>query len=49
MLIFFPCFSGPLLALGLARDDAIEGWRNLLGPTKVEEAKEKAPERLVIS
>ncbi|XP_060586769.1 thioredoxin domain-containing protein 3 homolog isoform X4 [Ruditapes philippinarum] len=38
--------SGPLLALGLAREEAISGWREMLGPTKVEEAKEKAPESL---
>ena len=39
-------FSGPVLALGLARNDAIQQWRELLGPTKVSEAKEQAPESL---
>ncbi|KAL4217403.1 Thioredoxin domain-containing protein 3 [Mactra antiquata] len=37
---------GPLLALGLAREEAISGWRDLLGPTKVEEAKEQKPDCL---
>ncbi|XP_052079989.1 thioredoxin domain-containing protein 6-like isoform X32 [Mytilus californianus] len=38
--------SGPVLALGLARDDAVEGWRNMLGPKEVNKAKEEAPESL---
>lgn len=38
-------YSGPVLALGLARDDAIQGWRNMLGPKEVPQAKEEAPER----
>jgi nucleoside diphosphate kinase len=38
--------SGPFLVLALAREDAIEGWRQLLGPPNVEEAKEQAPESL---
>ncbi|KAJ8320307.1 hypothetical protein KUTeg_001894 [Tegillarca granosa] len=38
--------SGPLLALGLAREDAITGWRNMLGPTEVNKAKEEAPDSL---
>jgi nucleoside diphosphate kinase len=38
-------FSGPVYALGLAREDAIEGWRNMLGPKEVPKAKEEAPER----
>lgn len=37
--------SGPVLALGLAREDAITGWRHMLGPTEVEKAKSEAPER----
>lgn len=40
------CFSGPVLALGLARNDAISEWRKLLGPTKVSEAKEQDPQSL---
>ncbi|XP_053385450.1 thioredoxin domain-containing protein 6-like isoform X18 [Mercenaria mercenaria] len=38
--------SGTLLALGLAREEAVTGWREMLGPTKVDEAKEQAPESL---
>uniref|UniRef100_A0A8W8L7M3 Nucleoside diphosphate kinase-like domain-containing protein n=1 Tax=Magallana gigas TaxID=29159 RepID=A0A8W8L7M3_MAGGI len=37
---------GPVLALGLAREDAITGWRHMLGPTEVEKAKSEAPESL---
>ena len=35
-----------MLALGLARDDAISEWRKLLGPKTVTEAKEQAPQSL---
>ncbi|EDO26764.1 predicted protein, partial [Nematostella vectensis] len=28
--------SGPMMALCLAREDAIEGWRGMLGPKEVE-------------
>ncbi|XP_025103800.1 thioredoxin domain-containing protein 3 homolog isoform X3 [Pomacea canaliculata] len=38
--------SGPLLALGLARIDAIDEWRTMLGPKDVEEAKAIAPDSL---
>ncbi|XP_060065627.1 thioredoxin domain-containing protein 3 homolog [Ylistrum balloti] len=38
--------SGPLLALGLAREDAVEGWRSMLGPKELEKAKEEAPDSL---
>ncbi|CAG2195481.1 NME8 [Mytilus edulis] len=31
--------SGPVLALGLAREDAIEGWRSMLGPKEIEKLK----------
>ncbi|XP_066305247.1 thioredoxin domain-containing protein 3 homolog isoform X4 [Branchiostoma lanceolatum] len=37
---------GPLLALGLAREDAVERWRDLLGPKEVPVAKEEAPDSL---
>ena len=40
-------FSGPLLALALAREDAVTGWKEMLGPKEVEVAKEKAPDRCV--
>ena len=35
--------SGPVLILALAREDAVEGWRQLLGPPSLEEAKETDP------
>ncbi|KAK6181619.1 hypothetical protein SNE40_009441 [Patella caerulea] len=38
--------SGPLMALGLARDDAVQGWREMLGPKEVEKAKAEAPDSL---
>ncbi|CAH8834384.1 unnamed protein product [Trichobilharzia szidati] len=38
--------SGPCLALLLAREDAVKKWREMLGPTKVDEAKATAPESL---
>lgn len=36
--------SGPVLALCLAREDAVSRWRELIGPTELEKAKEEAPE-----
>ena len=36
--------SGPMLALCLAREDAVSGWRDKLGPTELQEAKETQPE-----
>ncbi|KAL5005973.1 hypothetical protein ScPMuIL_017131 [Solemya velum] len=38
--------SGPLMALGLARQDAVTGWREMLGPTEVNKAKEEDPNSL---
>ncbi|XP_074646770.1 thioredoxin domain-containing protein 6-like isoform X2 [Tubulanus polymorphus] len=38
--------SGPLMALGLAREDAITAWRDMLGPKEVDVAKENAPDSL---
>lgn len=35
--------SGPVLALALAREEAVEKWRELLGPKEVEQAKTEAP------
>ncbi|GFO05427.1 thioredoxin domain-containing protein 3-like protein [Plakobranchus ocellatus] len=37
---------GPLLALGLARDEAISAWRDMLGPANIDEAQETAPDSL---
>lgn len=34
-----------MMALCLAREDAVEGWRELLGPKEVTVAAEQAPER----
>jgi nucleoside-diphosphate kinase len=35
--------SGPVVALVLAKADAITGWREVMGPTDVFEARLKAP------
>lgn len=35
--------SGPVIAMCLARKDGINHWRKVLGPTKVSEARKKAP------
>ncbi|XP_074981719.1 thioredoxin domain-containing protein 3 isoform X1 [Caretta caretta] len=48
---FFPTLlehmtSGPTLALGLIRENAVQRWRDLLGPKSLEEAKEKSPASL---
>ena len=38
-------YSGPVMALALCREDAVSGWRDVLGPKNVDEAKDIAPER----
>ena len=38
--------SGPLLALCLAREEAVANWRDMLGPPKMEDARSDAPESL---
>lgn len=38
--------SGKLLALGLARDEAITAWREMLGPANIDDAQETAPQSL---
>jgi len=38
--------SGTVLALGLARDEAISYWRGMLGPPNMDEAMETAPDSL---
>jgi len=38
--------SGPLVALVLAKSDAIPAWRALMGPTNSLTAKEEAPDSL---
>ena len=37
--------SGPSLALCLAREDAVQHWRDMLGPKEVDVAVAEAPER----
>jgi len=34
-----------MMALCLAREDAVEGWREMLGPKEVSVAAEQAPDR----
>ncbi|XP_054846890.1 thioredoxin domain-containing protein 3 [Eublepharis macularius] len=48
---FFPTLlaemtSGPTLALALVRENAVQEWRNVLGPKTLEEAKEQCPNSL---
>ncbi|TKS67310.1 Thioredoxin domain-containing protein 3 -like protein [Collichthys lucidus] len=38
--------SGPVLALALARTGAVQHWKNILGPSDVNKAKEESPECL---
>lgn len=49
--MFFPSLvayisSGPIVALVLAREDAISYWRQLIGPTNTLKARDQAPESL---
>ena len=37
--------SGPILALVLAKENAIQQWRELIGPTNSIVAKESHPDR----
>ena len=37
-------FSGESTVLLLEREDAVSGWRALMGPTDPDEAREKAPD-----
>ena len=41
-----PPSSGPVLALVLARENAIAEWRKLLGPTSSKRARQEEPESL---
>ncbi|XP_072272924.1 thioredoxin domain-containing protein 6 [Pyxicephalus adspersus] len=38
--------SGPVLALALVKDHAVKHWRSLLGPAKITEALNEAPDSL---
>lgn len=42
LLVF--CRSGPTYFMVLSREDAVEGWRSLIGPTDPEKGKEDNPE-----
>ncbi|EDO39201.1 predicted protein [Nematostella vectensis] len=49
--MFFPSLvaymsSGPIMALVLARENAISYWRQLIGPTNTQKARDQAPESL---
>jgi len=49
--MFFPSLiaymsSGPILALILAREDAVTYWRQIIGPTQTSKARDEAPESL---
>ena len=46
-VVKFYYFSGPLLALALAREEAVEGWRDMLGPKEVDQAKQDKPDRYI--
>ena len=37
--------SGPIVAMVLGRDNAIQQWRELIGPTNTNVAKETNPDR----
>ena len=39
----FPLCSGPSLFMVLSREDAVSGWRALMGPPDPEEAKQQNP------
>ena len=48
--MFFPSLvaymsSGPVMALTLARPNAISYWRQLIGPTNTQKARDQAPDR----
>jgi len=38
---------GPLMALVLEKEEAVDSWKDLLGPTELDVALIEAPERLV--
>lgn len=39
------CCSGPLMALVLENADAVEKWKEMLGPKEVDVAQIEAPDR----
>lgn len=36
-------YSGPVLALALARTGAVHHWKKILGPSDINKAKEDSP------
>ena len=40
-------YSGPTYLMVLSREDAVQGWRQMIGPTDPEKAKEENPESYV--
>jgi len=38
--------SGPVVAMCLARQNGVQHWRRVLGPTKVSDARKKAPDSI---
>uniref|UniRef100_A0A3B4ZST5 Nucleoside diphosphate kinase B n=1 Tax=Stegastes partitus TaxID=144197 RepID=A0A3B4ZST5_9TELE len=45
-IYFIPVTFGPVLALALARTDAVHHWKNILGPSDMNKAKEENPDCL---
>lgn len=37
-------YSGPVLALALARKGAVSHWKTILGPSDINKAKEESPD-----
>lgn len=44
---FFLPNSGPTYIMVLSREDAVQGWRQVIGPTDPEKAKEENPDSCV--
>ena len=45
--LYFPClYSDDIIALVLAKPDAIQEWRDIMGPTNAIRAKQEAPQSL---
>lgn len=44
LICFHPlCFSGPCMILALSKENAVEDWRAMIGPTDPDKAKETSP------
>lgn len=42
-------YSGPTLFMVLTREDAVSGWRAMIGPTDPQQALELAPDSYVFA